>query len=61
MLAIVQENAENHPSAANGMFMMVSFTVRSLAVVVVGAVGDMAGMETCLSSARWRDFCLCLF
>jgi FSR family fosmidomycin resistance protein-like MFS transporter len=27
------------------MFMMVSFAVRSFAVVVVGAVGDMAGME----------------
>ncbi len=45
MLAIVQENAKNHPSAANGMFMMVSFAVRSFAVVVVGGVGDMAGME----------------
>ncbi|EMS78268.1 MULTISPECIES: MFS transporter [Desulfotignum] len=45
MLAIVQDNAQNHPSAANGMFMMVSFAVRSFAVVVVGAVGDMAGME----------------
>jgi FSR family fosmidomycin resistance protein-like MFS transporter len=45
MLAIVQDNAENHPSAANGMFMMVSFAVRSFAVVVVGVIGDMAGME----------------
>jgi FSR family fosmidomycin resistance protein-like MFS transporter len=45
MLAIVQDNTQNHPSAANGMFMMVSFAVRSFAVVVVGAVGDMAGME----------------
>jgi MFS transporter, FSR family, fosmidomycin resistance protein len=45
MLAIVQENAKNHPSAANGMFMMVSFAVRSFAVVVVGFIGDMAGME----------------
>jgi FSR family fosmidomycin resistance protein-like MFS transporter len=45
MLAIVQDNAEKHPSAANGMFMMVSFAVRSFAVVVVGVIGDMAGME----------------
>lgn len=45
MLAIVQDNAVKQPSAANGMFMMVSFAVRSFAVVVVGAVGDVAGME----------------
>ncbi len=45
MLAIVQENADNHPSAANGMFMMVSFAVRSFAVLVVGFIGDVAGME----------------
>jgi FSR family fosmidomycin resistance protein-like MFS transporter len=45
MLAIVQDNAVKQPSAANGMFMMVSFAVRSFAVVVVGAVGDAAGME----------------
>jgi FSR family fosmidomycin resistance protein-like MFS transporter len=45
MLAIVQDHAKNHPSAANGMFMMVSFAVRSFAVVVVGVIGDLAGME----------------
>jgi len=45
MLAIVQENADHHPSAANGMFMMVSFAVRSFAVLVVGFIGDVAGME----------------
>jgi FSR family fosmidomycin resistance protein-like MFS transporter len=27
------------------MFMMVSFAVRSLAVMVVGVIGDLAGME----------------
>ncbi|MFN2358283.1 MAG: MFS transporter [Desulfotignum sp.] len=45
MLAIVQENAGKNPSAANGLFMMVSFSVRSIAVVVVGGIGDAAGME----------------
>lgn len=45
MLALVQENAGRNPSAANGLFMMVSFLVRSVAVVLAGAVGDVAGME----------------
>lgn len=45
MLALVQETARKSPSAANGLFMMVSFAVRSLAVVIVGAIGDAAGME----------------
>ncbi len=45
MLAIVQENAVENPSAANGLFMMVSFMVRSGTVVLVGWIGDVAGME----------------
>ena len=45
MLALIQERAVNNPSAANGLFMMTSFAVRSLAVVVVGALGDAFGME----------------
>lgn len=45
MLALVQETAVNNPSAANGLFMMVSFAMRSLAVVIAGAIGDVAGME----------------
>lgn len=45
MLALIQENARENPSAANGLFMMVSFALRSLAVVVVGALGDAFGMD----------------
>lgn len=45
MLAIIQENAKNNPSAANGLFMMISFAVRSIAVVLAGVIGDMAGLE----------------
>ncbi len=45
MLAIIQENAKQNPSAANGLFMMASFAVRSFAVVLVGGIGDAAGME----------------
>jgi FSR family fosmidomycin resistance protein-like MFS transporter len=45
MLALVQETAKDNPSAANGLFMMVSFAARSFAVVIVGAIGDVAGLE----------------
>ncbi|MBA3009169.1 MAG: MFS transporter [Proteobacteria bacterium] len=45
MLALVQETARDNPSAANGLFMMVSFAARSFAVVIVGAIGDVAGLE----------------
>lgn len=45
MLALIQETAADNPSAANGLFMMVSFAVRSFAVVLVGAIGDVAGLE----------------
>jgi len=45
MLAIIQENAKHNPSAANGLFMMISFAVRSIAVVLAGIIGDLAGLE----------------
>ena len=45
MLALIQETAKDNPSAANGLFMMVSFAARSFAVVIVGAIGDVAGLE----------------
>lgn len=45
MLALIQETATDNPSTANGLFMMVSFAMRSIAVVVVGALGDAFGLE----------------
>jgi len=45
MLAIIQENAKNNPSAANGLFMMTSFAVRAIAVFLAGIIGDIAGLE----------------
>ncbi|MGD9823019.1 MFS transporter [Desulfobacter sp.] len=45
MLALVQENARENPAAANGLFMMISFAVRSLAVVAAGAIADAFGLN----------------
>ena len=46
MLALVQEHAKRSPSAANGLFTMVSFTARSAVVVVVGLLGDLIGLRS---------------
>lgn len=45
MLAMVQEYSVDGSSAANGVFMMISFLARSAVVVVVGFVADMVGLE----------------
>lgn len=46
MLAMIQEHAQNSPSAANGFFMMVSFIARSAVVVLVGFCADLVGLKT---------------
>jgi MFS transporter, FSR family, fosmidomycin resistance protein len=45
MLALVQESALESPSAANGLFMMISFLARSAVVVIVGMTGDLIGLK----------------
>ena len=45
MLAVIQENADQNPSAANGLFMMTSFAVRSIAVFLAGIIGDALGLD----------------
>ncbi len=45
MLAMIQEYSKDGSSAANGVFMMVSFLARSAVVVVVGFVADLVGLE----------------
>ncbi|PHR27468.1 MAG: MFS transporter [Desulfotalea sp.] len=46
MLAMVQEYSVDGSSAANGVFMMISFLSRSAVVVLVGFVADKVGLET---------------
>ena len=46
MLAMVQEQSKNSPSAANGFFMMVSFITRSAVILLVGISGDLVGLKT---------------
>jgi FSR family fosmidomycin resistance protein-like MFS transporter len=51
MLAMIQEFSVEGSSAANGVFMMISFLARSAVVVLVGFVADLLGLE--------RTFILC--
>ncbi len=46
MLAMIQEQSRDGSSAANGIFMMISFIARSATVVVVGFTADMLGLDT---------------
>ena len=45
LLAIIQENANGKPSAANGLFMMVAFFSRAVAIMIVGFLGDIMGLQ----------------
>lgn len=45
MLAFIQDHAPVHPASANGLFMMVSFAVRAVAVTLVGLIGDLTSHE----------------
>jgi FSR family fosmidomycin resistance protein-like MFS transporter len=51
MLALVQEHSRSSPAAANGFFMMASFTARSAVVVLVGVLGDLVGLQTTYTCA----------
>lgn len=46
MLAMVQEYSKEGSSAANGVFMMISFLARSAVVVVVGFTADIIGLNS---------------
>jgi len=46
IMALVQESFPENRAMANGIYMSLSFIIRSLAVVVLGAMSDMWGMRT---------------
>lgn len=48
MMALVQERAPESRALANGIFMALNFVTTSLAVVIVGAMGDSFGLRTAI-------------
>jgi len=45
ILALIQESNFKYPSIANGMYMMISFIVGSLVVLLFGITADIVGLE----------------
>jgi FSR family fosmidomycin resistance protein-like MFS transporter len=45
LLAMVQDHLPNHRAAANGLYMSISFLLRSLVLVLVGIAGDAWGLR----------------
>jgi FSR family fosmidomycin resistance protein-like MFS transporter len=45
LMAVMIENSGADPAAANGTFMMMSFAVRALIILAVGALGDALGLH----------------
>ena len=45
LLALVIERSGTNPAAATGTFMMISFALRSLITLAVGAAGDLWGLD----------------
>lgn len=46
LLAIVQEHLPNNRAAANGLFMAMAFSTRTVAVLGIGIIGDRTGLQT---------------
>ena len=49
MMAIVQENFPEQRATANGIYMMLSFLLRTVGTVLVGILGDKLGLQTALT------------
>lgn len=45
-LALVQDHLPQNRAVGNGLYLAISFVLRSLAMVMVGAAGDMWGLDT---------------
>jgi len=46
MLAIIQDQLPNHRALGNGLFIFLAFATQSIAVIIIGIVGDRYGLTT---------------
>jgi FSR family fosmidomycin resistance protein-like MFS transporter len=46
VMAIVQENAGDHPATANGLYMGISFIISAAGPLLLGALADLAGLRS---------------
>ena len=45
LLALVQDRGIERPSLINGIYLMISFTVSSVTILLIGMLGDRIGLE----------------
>ena len=53
MLAMVQESLPNHRAVGNGLFMVISFALRPISTLAVGALGDHFGLHIVFVWSAW--------
>jgi FSR family fosmidomycin resistance protein-like MFS transporter len=51
IMAVVQESAPENRSMANGLYMALSFGIRAVAVLALGAAGDMFGLRVAFAAS----------
>ena len=51
IMALVQESFPENRALANGVYMALSFVLRSVVVVVLGALGDLFGLRVAFSAS----------
>ncbi len=56
LMAVMLENAGDNQAAANGMYMAISFALRSFVVVLVGLMSDTWGMKTAFIVCAFMAF-----
>jgi FSR family fosmidomycin resistance protein-like MFS transporter len=56
IMAMVQESYPENRSLANGIYMSLSFVIRSVAVVAVGMLGDHFGLRTAFMASAAMMF-----
>lgn len=56
MIALIQENAHGHPATAHGMFTATGFALRSVVVLIVGALADWLGLQNALLISAGMGF-----
>ncbi len=56
LMAVVQERFPQTRALANGVFLSISFAIRSVAAVAFGAVGDTYGLTTAMLIAAFATF-----
>ena len=56
LMARVQENYPKQRAMANGMYMMLNFVIRSIVILIVGALADWVGLRSVFTVSAFAAF-----